>query len=180
MEGSLIRWYAVQVGAGRERELAREIQEKIHNHGFAQDLHEVFVPTEKVFKVQRGVRVQKDVCLYPGYVFLRMNYKPDLVSLAQSIPGVVSFVDGALGATGFLTDEEIEGIRKKVCSVEEKSCEDLPQFQVGEEVRVVSGCFSNMKGMIQSIGKERLNIEIVIFDKATYLELPFTSVERVG
>jgi transcriptional antiterminator NusG len=54
-------------------------------------------------------------------------------------------------------------------------------FDLGENVRVTDGPFSNFTGVIREVNPERgkLKVMVSIFGRATPVELDFLQVERV-
>jgi transcriptional antiterminator NusG len=55
-------------------------------------------------------------------------------------------------------------------------------FSVGEEVKVIDGPFSTFRGTISHVDdqKNKLKVEVLIFSRATMVELDFIQVERVS
>jgi transcriptional antiterminator NusG len=64
--------------------------------------------------------------------------------------------------------------------------EDKPKpivsFARGEEVRIIDGPFTSMKGMVEEVNaaRARLRVMVSIFGRPTSVELEFTQVERLG
>jgi transcriptional antiterminator NusG len=54
-------------------------------------------------------------------------------------------------------------------------------WQVGDEVRVIEGPFSNMKGQVENVWPDRdtLRAQLKIFGRATPVELTFSQIERL-
>ena len=56
------------------------------------------------------------------------------------------------------------------------------EFERGEEVRIIDGPFSTMKGRVEEVNQARgkLRVMVSIFGRPTAVELDFTQVERTG
>ena len=68
--------------------------------------------------------------------------------------------------------------------IEAASGKEVPkvQYEVGEEVKVTDGAFSNLTGRIDEIDPERgkLKISVSIFGRFTPVELEYWQVQRAS
>ena len=64
--------------------------------------------------------------------------------------------------------------------METESQEILPQFAVGDSVKVTEGPFSNFGGVVEEINneKKKLTVSVKVFGRNTPLELGFMQVEK--
>ena len=58
--------------------------------------------------------------------------------------------------------------------------EQLSDFREGESVKVIFGPFNGFRGVIKEVNneKQKLKVEVKIFDRPTDLELEHSQVER--
>jgi transcriptional antiterminator NusG len=79
-----------------------------------------------------------------------------------------------------LSEEEVEHIREQMRG---ETTEPKPRigYELGENVRVTEGPFTNFTGVIREVYPERGKIRVMvsIFGRATPVELDFLQVERV-
>ena len=81
------KWYVLRVVSGKERKVKEYLDKEISRGGWSEVVKQVFLPVEKVYKVQGGKKVMRERNYYPGYV-------------------MIEIVDGKL------SDERISGVPK--------------------------------------------------------------------
>jgi transcriptional antiterminator NusG len=76
-----------------------------------------------------------------------------------------------------LTEEEMHAILRQM-GVEEPKV--TVTFEIGETVRVISGPFENLDGIVQEVSPERgrLRVQVSMFEREIPVELDFTDVEK--
>lgn len=82
-----MRWHVVQVMTGEEKGIAA----KLRQAGFR-----VLVPAENRPIHTGGAWGMKEYALFPGYVFLQMDYDAGAYYRLKGIPGVVKLLSGTL------------------------------------------------------------------------------------
>ena len=60
------RWYAIQTYAGSEQAVKKGIINLVNDHGIAEKLEQIVVPTEDVIEVKNGKKKISERSLYPG------------------------------------------------------------------------------------------------------------------
>jgi transcriptional antiterminator NusG len=97
----------------------------------------------------------------------------------NNTPKVTGFLGGVKTPTP-LSDEEVAHILEHMRG---ETTEPKPKvfFELGENVRVIDGPFTNFTGVIKEVNPERgkLKVMVSIFGRATPVELEFLQVERV-
>ncbi|MDE3084555.1 MAG: transcription termination/antitermination factor NusG, partial [Verrucomicrobiota bacterium] len=148
-------------------------------------IFEVLLPTETVSEVKGGKKSTKVRKLYPGYVFVQMRLFDEEAKLinkpwyfVKEAAGVIGFVGGDHPAA--LRQSEIDEIRARI---EAASGKEVPkvQYEVGEEVKITDGPFSNLNGRIDEVDPARgkLKISVSIFGRFTPVELEYWQVQRL-
>ena len=62
------KWYVLRVVSGKERKVKEYLDKDIVRSGYADVIKQVFLPMEKVYKVQNGKKVMREKNYFPGYV----------------------------------------------------------------------------------------------------------------
>ena len=99
--------------------------------------------------------------------------------LVRDTPKVTGFVSQGSEPTP-LTEEEVNQVVHRVSTTDEKP---KPKFifEKGETVKIIDGPFSNFTGEVEDVNLERntLKVMVIIFGRATPVELDFVQVERI-
>src|SRR6188474_2875709 len=64
------KWYVLRVVSGKERKVKEYLDKEISRGGWGEIVKQVFLPVEKVYKVQNGKKVMRERNYYPGYVMI--------------------------------------------------------------------------------------------------------------
>lgn len=80
-------WYVVQVRTGEERDIAA----KLTDMGF-----QTLAPVENRPVRSGGAWGTKEYVLFPGYVFLQMDYNAGNYYRLKAVPGIVKLLSGTL------------------------------------------------------------------------------------
>ncbi len=170
------RWYVIQVYAGYEEvvrdDLERRIQESEHEDLFGQ----VLVPSAKLKQMFQAVEV-KSQQLFPGYVLIEMDMKPESARLVVSSMRVIRFLGGKDPMP--IAQKEIDRITSQMKG-EITVRADQEEFVVGGEVDISDGPFSGFVGIIDTVNQEaeKLTVMVSIFGRMTPVELGFNQVKR--
>src|SRR5450759_2861443 len=64
------KWYVLRVVSGKERKVKEYLDKDIIRNGWDKIVKQIFLPVEKVYKVQNGKKVMRERNFYPGYVMI--------------------------------------------------------------------------------------------------------------
>ena len=67
------KWYVLRVVSGKERKVKEYLDKEISRGGWGDVVKQVFLPVEKVYKVQNGKKVMRERNYYPGYVMIEIK-----------------------------------------------------------------------------------------------------------
>ena len=138
-------WYAAYTCANHEKRVAAELQARAV---------EQFLPLYSSVRRWKDRRVNLELPLFPGYVFVRLALRDRLRVL--QIPSVVRLV-GFNGLPTALPDTEMEVLRSGLS--ERLRAEPHPFLTVGRRVRIKSGPFAGLEGILK---RKKSNLRVVI------------------
>ncbi len=152
------RWYAAHTNPRHEKTV-QQLMEGYHI--------ECFLPLYRSVRRWKDRRKELELPLFPGYIFVHIPLKDRLEALR--IPGVVQFVSFQ-GKPARLPDSEIEGLRNGLART--SGFEPHPYLTVGRKVRVRSGPFFGMEGiLIRRKEKFRVVLSIHLIQRSVAVEV---------
>ena len=177
-------WFVVHTYAGYENKVKQNLASRVRSMNVEDRIYEVVIPMEDVieFKGGRKVVVQKKV--FPGYLLVRQELDDDSWYVVRNTPGVTGFVGSGAKPTP-LSQREVEDIlgagKVEGAEVAQKKARPRLEFEVGEQVRVVSGPFADFNGAISEIDVDRSKLKVLvnIFGRETPVELDFGQVSKL-
>jgi transcriptional antiterminator NusG len=173
------QWYVVHAFSGFEKQVARSLEEHIHNAGMEEFFGEIMVPTEEVVEMKGGQKRTTQRKFFPGYVLVKMEMNDDTWHLVKSVPKVTGFIGGTATKPAPITEKEAESILQQVQEGVEKPRPKF-SFEPGEQVRVIDGPFADFNGTVEDVNfeKAKLRVSVSIFGRMTPVELDFSQVEK--
>jgi transcriptional antiterminator NusG len=173
------RWYAVQAYSGYEKIVQKGLLERIEISNIKDQFGDVLVPVEEVVELKAGQKTISERRLYPGYVLVQMDMNDDSWHLVRSTPKVTAFIGGSALKPTPIKDKEVELILRRMDDSKVNPTQKLT-FEVGESIRVIDGPFKDFSGSVQEINyeKNKLRVEVVIFGRATPVELEFGQIQK--
>ena len=174
-----MRWYVVHVYSGFEKSVQRTLQERIERSGMKDKFGDILVPVEEVVEMKGGQKNISERKFFPGYLLVQMDLTDDTWHLVKSTAKVTGFVGGSANRPTPITDKEVANILQQVQEGVEKPKPKV-LFEVGEAVRVKEGPFTDFHGNVEEVNydKNKLRVSVLIFGRATPVELDFGQVEK--
>jgi transcriptional antiterminator NusG len=177
------KWYVVRAVSGKEKKVKEYLELEISRMKLNDYVNQVLIPTEKVFKIQNGKKVNKEKAFLPGYVLIEAALVGEVTHVIKSIPNVIGFLGTEKGGEPVpMRMSEVNRILGKVDELSESEEELKIPFVVGESVKVIDGPFNNFSGVIDEINEEKkkLKVMVKIFGRKNLLELSYMQVEKEG
>ncbi len=139
------RWYAAYTCANHEKRVAAELGMREVEH---------FLPVYRSVRRWKDRRVQLELPLFPGYVFVRLALGGRM--RVVQIPSVVRLV-GFNGLPTALPDTEMEIMRAGLS--QNLRAEPHPFLTVGRRVRITGGPFAGLEGILK---RKKSNLRVVV------------------
>jgi transcriptional antiterminator NusG len=89
------KWYVLRVVSGKEKKIKEYLDKDITRNGWDKIIKQVFLPVEKVYKVQNGKKVMRERNFYPGYVMIEVEsgkLNDDIISSIKNMTNVIHFL----------------------------------------------------------------------------------------
>jgi transcriptional antiterminator NusG len=174
-----MRWYVVHAYSGFEKSVARNLVERIERAGMKDRFGEILVPVEEVIEMKGGQKKTAERKFFPGYVLVQMDMDDDTWHLVKSTPKVTGFVGGTATKPTPISEKEVDAIMNQMKEGVEKPRPKV-LFEVGQSVRVIDGPFTDFNGTVEEVNydKSKLRVSVLIFGRATPVELEFGQVEK--
>ncbi len=173
------RWYVVHAYSGFEKSVQRALVERIERAGMQDKFGQILVPVEEVVEMKGGQKSISERKFFPGYVLVEMEMNDETWHLIKSTPKVTGFVGGSAQKPTPITEKEVAALMQQIQEGVEKPKPKV-LFEVGESVRVTEGPFNDFNGMVEEVNydKSKLRVSVLIFGRATPVELEFGQVEK--
>lgn len=174
-----MRWYVVHAYSGQEKSIQAALIDRIKRSGMQDKFGDVLVPTEEVVEMKSGQKALSERRFFPGYILVQMEMTDETWHLVKSTPKVTGFIGGSAMKPTPVPDREVEAILNQVKEGVEKPKPKV-LFEVGENVRVTEGPFTDFHGNVEEVNydKSKLRVSVLIFGRATPVELDFGQVEK--
>ncbi len=182
------KWYVLRVVSGKERSVKEYLDKDIARNGWTTIVRQVFLPMEKVFKVQNGKKVMREKNYFPGYVMLEVEdgkLTDDIVQHVSNISNIMHFLTDGKGSKGniiSLRKAEVNKMLGKVDEMNDIGVTISEPFIVGETIKIIEGPFNDFNGVIEEVNdeKKKLKVTVKIFGRSTPVELNYMQVEKLS
>jgi transcriptional antiterminator NusG len=182
------KWYVLRVVSGKERSVKEYLDKDIARNGWTKTIRQVFLPMEKVFKVQNGKKVMREKNYFPGYLMLEVEdgkLTDDIVQHVSNISNIMHFLTDGKGSKGniiSLRKSEVNKMLGKVDEMNDVGVTISEPFIIGETIKIIEGPFNDFNGVIEEVNdeKKKLKVTVKIFGRSTPVELNYMQVEKLG
>ena len=167
------RWYVVHTYSGYENKVKTDLEKMIKNRELQDYFFDIIVPMEEQIEIKDGKTKTNLKKVFPGYVLVKMIVTEQTWYIVRNTRGVTGFVGSGTDPIP-LTDSEI---RKMGFDIQSFNI----NYEVNDQIRVITGPFENFTGTVISINKEKHKIKVMIsmFGRETPVEVDFTEVEKI-
>ncbi len=173
-------WYVANSYSGHENKVKEKIEMRIESTDMQDYIFRVIVPETVEVEMKDGVKKEKVVKMFPGYVLVEMIMTDESWSVIRNTQGVTGFIgsSGKGAKPTPLATDEIDRILAS-CGMSRNNVEK--EFELGDKVSIINGPFSGMVGTVETIDLEnsRLNILIDLFGQETSVDVEIYQVSKI-
>ena len=183
------KWYVLRVVSGKERKVKEYLDKDIARSGYSEVIKQVFLPMEKVYKVQNGKKVMREKNYFPGYVMLEVldgKLSDDMIHHISNVSNVMHFLTDGKGSKGNIISLRKSEVNKMLGRVDEMSdaggMSMSEPFIIGETIKIIDGAFNDFNGVIEEVNDEKKKLKVIvkIFGRSTPVELNYMQVEKLN
>jgi transcription antitermination factor NusG len=154
------RWYAAYTCANHEKRVAELLGVREVEH---------FLPMYSSVRRWKDRRVELNLPLFPGYIFVRLAMR-DRLQVLQT-PSVVRLV-GFGGQPAAMPDQEMKALRQGL--MHEMRIEPHPYLKVGHRVRVKSGPLQGLDGLLvrkKNVSRFVISLDLIMRSVAAEIDV---------
>ncbi len=182
------KWYVLRVVSGKERKVKEQLDKEVSRNGWTDSIKQVFLPMEKVYKVQNGKKVMREKNYFPGYVMLEVaegKLNDEMIHYISNISNIMHFLTDGKGSKGNIISLRKSEVNKMLGKVDEMNDQGVTMsepFIVGETIKIIEGPFNDFNGVIEEVNdeKKKLKVTVKIFGRSTPVELNYMQVEKLS
>jgi len=182
MEQNEMKWYVVKTISGKEEKIKKYIQRELELNKMSKFVSQILIPTEKVYQIKNGKKVNKERNFFPGYILLEANLFAELIHLIRNLTGVITFLGGSRGGEPLpLRKQEVNRILGRVDELSLEDQEMSIPYVVGDSENVIDGPSNGFNATIEEINEEKRKLQVMvkIFGRKTPLELNYMQVDKI-
>ncbi len=182
-KGQDTKWFVLRVVSGKEKKVKEYLDKEVLRGGWEQ-VKQVFLPVEKVYKVANGKKVMRERNYYPGYVMIEIaegKLSDDLRDIIKNTNSVIHFLGKENPIA--LRKAEVNKMLGKMDEMAEAGGASMSEpFIVGETIKIIEGPFNDFNGVIEEVNdeKKKLKVTVKIFGRSTPVELNYMQVEKIS
>lgn len=175
-------WYVLHTYSGYENKVKENLESRTESMGMEDNILEILVPEmESYQKDAEGELERVKEKTFPGYVLVKMIMSDEAWYVVRNTPNVTGFVGshGAGSKPSPLFPEEVDSVLRSMGLNPRKVQIDL---ELGQTVRIISGTFSGMEGIVEEIesDKGKVKVAIEMFGRETTTEIDYDQIAELN
>ncbi len=171
------KWYLLKVLSGKEKQLTEQLNQRI-SLGKMKNVTRFVCPIEKEYVTVKNKKILKDRVIYNGYIYFETKNKlnDDELKDLSNIPNVISMFGNKLPI--LMSDVDVSKIIKDEILDEHIENKKL-KYIIGDNIIVKDGPFKTFEGKVSKINDDKLEVEVKIFGRSTFVSLQIEQIEKV-
>lgn len=174
------QWFVVKVHSGREEVVKAALERRLRVEGLDAAICRILIPVEKVVELRKGRRVERTRKLFSGYLLCELALDDQLLALFREIPGISDFIRSGSVPVPLSSAEADRLVAEQL---EEKEHVLLPEFDPGDQVRILRGTFAQTEGEVAEVlpNTGQVRVRVTILGRPVLLDLePFEILQLRG
>ncbi len=174
------QWYVVNTYSGHENKVKEKLEMRAESMDMKDNIFRVIVPEQKVIEEKDGVTKEKIKKLFPGYILVEMVMSDEAWYVVRNTPGVTGFI-GSSGKGAKPTPLQPYEVDNILNSMGMSRIDVNKELEVGSKVKIISGPFSGMLGVIDSVdvASQKIMLLVDLFGQETSVEVGMSEIETV-
>ena len=167
------KWYVVHTYSGYENKVKANLEKIVENRGMQEYIVDIAVPMEEQIEIKDGKKKATLKKVFPGYVLVKMIMSDESWYIVRNTRGVTGFV-GPGSKPVPLSDDEVKAMGVEVFAPE-------VDYEVNDNVRVISGPLENFIGLVEEINleKKKVRVSVSMFGRETPVELELIQIQKI-
>ncbi len=137
------KWYSLRVISGKERKIKERIDLEIQRSGWGDVVKQIFLPTEKVYKIRNGKKVIMERNILPGYILVEAvpeQFTGEMIQTIAGTPNVIHFLGKNKPIP--MRDSEANKLLGKVDESADASEAMVQPFIIAESIKIIDVPFN--------------------------------------
>ena len=172
-------WYVVNTYAGHENRVKENLEKRLETMGISDNLFRIVVAEETQIEVKNEKSKEVVKNIFPGYLFVEMIMTDEAWYVVRNTPGVTGFIGSSGGgAKPFPVEQsEMDSILRRI-GKSDKIVE--VEFAVGDNVKILSGPFAGMEGIVDSMNDQSqvATVLIILFGRETPTDINYIDLAK--
>ena len=172
------KWYILQSYAGQEKKAHELILFHTQMEKMEKLVDEIFIPSEEITTKVKGKERKSTSTYYPGYILIKMILTDAMWHLLQEIPKISGFIGKYRNMRPeAVPDSQILNIKQQIQDGV-KQTQVNSTYQIGQNVRIIEGPFSEFVGHIDQLNSEKNSLVVLvnIFGRSVPVEVTFDKI----
>ncbi|WP_429163614.1 transcription termination/antitermination protein NusG [Desulfitispora alkaliphila] len=171
------KWYVIHTYSGYENKVKTNLEKRVESMNMEDNIFRIMVPMEDEVEMKDGKKKIAKKKVFPGYVLVEMIMSDVAWYVVRNTPGVTGFVGSGTKPVP-LHEHEVRQILAQMGEEDPKAKID---FELKQNVRIISGPFENFIGTIEEIHPEKGKVKVLVsmFGRETPVELEFQQIEAL-
>ncbi len=172
------QWYVVNTYSGHENKVKEKLEMRAESMDMKDYIFRVIVPEQKIVEEKDGQTKEKIKKMFPGYILVEMVMSDEAWYVVRNTPGVTGFI-GSSGKGAKPTPLQPYEVDKILNNMGMSRLDVNKELEVGSKVKIISGPFSGMFGVIDSVdtATQKIMLLVDLFGQETSVEVSISEIE---